>query len=402
MSLPLTDKKIVLGISGSIAVYKVADWLRSLLKEGGEVNVIMTEAATRFVSPLTFAALSGKKVYSSMFEEENAENIPHISLARDCDLILIAPATAQTIARLAHGLADDLLSAVTLATKAKVVVCPAMNSSMYLHPATQANINKLKEYGYTVVDPASGLMACNEKGPGRLPEWNVIRESILQALAPQDLHGCPVLITAGPTIEPIDSVRFISNRSTGKMGFALARAAHQRGAQVTLITGPSNLPHPPGVHVVSVLTANEMHEAVMTRYDRNRVIVKAAAVSDFRPKTVRSEKIKKAAASLTMTLQPNPDILQELGDRGKESKHPPLLIGFAAESRDHLDEGARKLRDKNLDLIVVNDISATDAGFAVDTNRVTILARNSDASELPLLSKEETAHRIWNRVVKML
>lgn len=398
----LDGKKIVLGVSGSIAAYKAADWTRLLRKEGALINVVMTEAGRQFVSPLTFAALSGGKVYSDMFDETVAEKIPHINLARNCDLMLIAPATAQTVAKLAHGSADDLLSTVILATDAKVIVCPAMNSKMFLHPATQANINKLKEYGYIIVEPDTGAMACGEEGPGRLAEWEVVRQSILATLAPQDLQDRSILITAGPTRESLDPVRFLSNRSTGKMGYALAATAKQRGASVILISGPTNLQPPVGVEFIQVTTGDEMYEAVIGRYRQMDIVVKAAAVSDYRPATTESHKIKKGDADLSLPLKPNRDILKELGERKKKEGASPLLVGFAAESRNHLEEGKRKLAEKNLDLIAINDITGKDAGFAADTNRVILLDPDGTEEDLPLLAKEEIANRIWDSVLRIM
>ncbi|MDG4476905.1 bifunctional phosphopantothenoylcysteine decarboxylase/phosphopantothenate--cysteine ligase CoaBC [Thiovibrio frasassiensis] len=400
MSL-LTDKKILLGITGSIAAYKVADWVRALRREGCQITVVMTEAACRFISPLTMAALSGNPVHTTMFGAEAPETIPHITLAREHDLLVIAPASAQTIARLAHGLADNLLATVALASSGPVLVCPAMNSVMFQHPATQANLATIRSYGYTVVEPDSGKMACDEEGPGRLTDWETVRQAILTFFAPQTLADEHVLITAGPTREPFDPVRFLSNPSTGKMGYALAATAKQRGATVTLISGPTALPVPPGVRRIQVTTAAEMREEVMHCLAAATIVLKAAAVSDYRFSETEPHKVKKGQGNLSLALAANPDILKELGDLKKESPQFPFLIGFAAESRDHLGEGARKLKEKNLDLIVVNDIGGTETGFAADTNRVTLLDRNGVQEDLPLLSKEETAHRIWDAVARL-
>jgi phosphopantothenoylcysteine decarboxylase/phosphopantothenate--cysteine ligase len=397
----LTDKKILLGITGSIAAYKAAEWVRELRREGAEVRVIMTSAATRFVAPLTFAALTGNKVSGEMFDPEDAEHIPHISLAAEADLVLIGPATAMTIARLAHGMADDLLSAVVLATKAPVVICPAMNSNMYENPATGHNLDLVRKFGHTVVDPGCGSLACNTEGPGRLADWLTVREAVYCALSAQDLAGREVLITAGPTHEPLDPVRYLGNRSSGKMGFAMAATARRRGAKVTLVTGPVNLDDLPGIEMIRVDTAEEMAREVLERSDSMSVVVKAAAVSDFRPAELSPCKLKKSGATLAMKLATNPDILKSLGEKKKEGQ-PPLLVGFAAESNDLIEEGRRKLAEKNLDLIAINDITADDAGFAVDTNRIIILDRDGSEERLPLLSKEATSDLIWNRVVKML
>ncbi|MFO7604884.1 MAG: bifunctional phosphopantothenoylcysteine decarboxylase/phosphopantothenate--cysteine ligase CoaBC [Desulfurivibrionaceae bacterium] len=397
----LTDKTIIFAVSGGIAAYKAADWIRKLRREGAGVQVVMTVDATRFVTPLTFAALSGQKVYEGMFDPDDAERIPHISLAAKADLILVAPATAQTIARLASGMADDLPSALVLANQSPVIICPAMNSNMYLHPATQTNLERLKSYGYLIVDPDSGCLACDTEGPGRLADWSSAKEAIYSALSEQDLAGRKVLVTAGPTHEPLDPVRYLSNRSSGRMGFALAVTARRRGAEVTLVTGPTEFPDPPGMNVVRITTAEEMAAEVLERSAGMDVIVKAAAVSDFRPADYSTGKLKKAGAGFTLELSKNRDILKILGEN-KEKRPLPLLVGFAAESNNFIEEGWRKLRDKNLDLLAINDITSEDAGFGVETNRITLLNRNGDQEKIPLLSKEDTASLIWRRVAGLL
>lgn len=391
----LTGKKILLGVCGSIAAYKACDITRNLRKLGAEVTVIVTSGGARFVTPLTFAALSATKVYGAMFDEHEAHTIPHINLARDHDLILVAPATAQTIGRFAGGLADDLLSAVVLAADCPVVVCPAMNSKMFTHPATQANLKKIASFGYQVVQPDSGLMACEEEGPGRLPEWSVLLNAVEQVFTPQHLVGKRVLITAGPTEEPLDPVRYLSNRSSGKMGYALARDAMLRGAQVVLVSGPCCLAPPPHVEVVAVRTAQEMYDAVLCRFEEMDIIVKCAAVSDFRPAQCATEKLKKDGADLHLELAANKDILSALGERKKDQ----FLVGFAAESENHLEEGRRKLAAKNLDMIVINDIKGESTGFQSDTNKVTLVTRGGAVKELELLSKDQTARAIFDEVV---
>ena len=392
----LTGKKILLGVCGSIAAYKACDIVRSLRKLGAEVTVIVTSGGARFVTPLTFAALSATKVYGGMFDEQDAHAIPHINLARDHDLILVAPATAQTIARFAQGMADDLLSAVVLAADCPVVVCPAMNSKMFSHPATQANLQMISSsYGYQVVQPDSGPMACKEEGPGRLPEWPIIQAAVERGFAPQNLAGKKVLITAGPTEEPLDPVRYLSNRSSGKMGYALARNAMLRGAKVMLVSGPCALPPPLNVDMVQVRTAQEMYGAVFSHFEEMDIIVKCAAVSDFRPSQCAAEKIKKGGADLSLDLVANKDILLNLGERKKGQ----FLVGFAAESENHLKEGERKLADKNLDIIVVNDIKGEATGFQSDTNKVTILSRDGAVKELELQSKDQTAQAIFDEVL---
>ncbi|MBV5316241.1 MAG: bifunctional phosphopantothenoylcysteine decarboxylase/phosphopantothenate--cysteine ligase CoaBC [Desulfobulbaceae bacterium] len=394
----LQGKRILLGVTGSIAAYKAAEWVRSLVKEEAMVTVVMTRSAERFVAPLTFSALSGNPVYRDMFADESERVMAHINLSREADVILVAPATAQTIARLSMGLADDLLATVILAARVPVVFCPAMNSNMWAHPATQENIKRLQHFGYHLVHPDSGTLACGDVGDGRLPEWDVARETLLALFEPDDLIGKKVLITAGPTREPLDPVRFLSNRSSGKMGFALARTARRRGAEVTLITGPVSLPDPPCMEVIRVTTAEDMEKMVMSRASAVQVIVKSAAVADFKPAACQVHKIKKTSQGLHLALEKNTDILKKLGEN---RKHGQILVGFAAESRDHAGEGLRKLQEKNLDLIVVNDILGTQTGFDVETNQVTLIDRKGSAV-LPLLTKEDTANRIWDSVVSLL
>jgi phosphopantothenoylcysteine decarboxylase / phosphopantothenate---cysteine ligase len=400
MTSLLTGKKILFGVSGSIAVYKAAEWVRNLTKDDAEVSVVMTDAATRFVSSLTFAALSGRRVYTDMFERDAGEQVTHINLARENDLVIIAPATAQTIAKLAHGLADDLLSALMLANKSKVLVFPAMNSNMYSHAATQANLNKLREYGYGVISPEHGKLACGDEGIGRLVDWEIAREKILSTFAVQDLRDQTVLVSAGPTWESFDPARLLSNRSTGKMGYALARVARRRGARVILVSGPCGGSPPPGAEMVNVMSGTEMHDAIMAQYDNADIIVMAAAVSDYRPGKTMAQKLKKGTKSIELELVPNPDILKKLGAKKNKSKRP-LLIGFAAESMEHLEAGQRKLKEKNLDLIVINDILGKDTGFGTDTNQVSLIDRDYQLEKLPLVTKEECAEMIWDKVVKL-
>lgn len=395
----MQGRKILFGVTGSIAACKAATWVSSLVKEEAQVTVMMTEAATRFVTPLTFGALSGHQVYNNMFSTDAEEIMAHITLSGDADAVLIAPATAQTIAQLAQGMADNLLSAAVLASAAPVVVCPAMNSKMLAHPATQRNLTILKELGYLVVEPETGPLACGEVGTGRLAEWDTVREVLQGLFVEQDLAGQQILITAGPTREPLDPARYLSNRSSGKMGYFLARTARRRGAEVTLISGPTNLPAPPGITLVPVQTAAEMAKAVKEHAENASIIVKAAAVADFRPKNVASLKIKKSTAALQLELEPNQDILANLG-KGKVQRPDQLLVGFAAESNNHEAEGRRKLEAKQADLIVVNDILGKQTGFDVDTNQVTFITQEG-AEQLALLSKEETANRIWDKVIAL-
>ena len=396
-----SGKKIVVGVTGSIAAFKVAGWVSSLAKEGADVSVVMTDAACRFVTPLTYGALSGNPVLTDMFRAEESHAISHIQLGQEADLVLIAPATANTIAKLAHGFADDLLSTTVLAADCKVLVAPAMNSRMLLNLATQRNIEILKELGYGIIEPESGKMACKTEGPGRLPEWEDVREQLLAFCTTQDLSGEKILITAGPTREALDPARFLSNRSSGKMGYALARMARRRGAEVLLISGPTALPTPYGVQRQNIQTAAEMHQAVMETCENENVsvIIKSAAVSDFCPETTEAEKVKKDHAEFVLKLKQTPDILRELGKNKEEYKY--LLVGFAAESCEHRKAAEKKLYKKNLDLIAINDISGKDTGFETDTNQVTLLDA-SGYTDLPLTSKEQTAHLILDRIVTLL
>jgi len=396
MSISFAGKRIVVGVTGSIAAFKVAGWVSALAKDEALVDVVLSESAAKFVSALTFTSLSGRPVYTDMFAAELEGTISHIGLARSADCILIAPATAQSIARLAHGLADDLLSTTVLAADVPVIVCPAMNAHMYNHPATTRNIETLKSYGYLVIDPDSGLMACGEEGSGRLPEWEQVADYVLRQTTEPDLAGQKVLVTAGPTREPYDPARFISNRSSGKMGYALARTAFIRGGDVTLISGPTSLTPPPGIEFISIATAREMYDAVMAHYQDKSIIVKAAAVADFRCAEQSEEKIKKDRSPALIHLEQNPDILKRLGAVRDPEKQ--LLIGFAAESSDIEEEGRKKFLSKKLDLIGVNDITAEHAGFEVDTNQVTLIDANRTVKLLHT-SKLKTADLIWDHVV---
>lgn len=399
MGRVLAGKRIVVGVTGSIAAFKVAGWVSRLAKEEARVAVIMTESARQFVSPLTFSALSGEKTYCSMFDGDLSSAMTHIELAQEAALFIIAPASAQTIARLAYGMADDLLSATVLATRAPVVVCPAMNSKMFLHAATQDNIGRLRELGYIVVDPDSGMMACKDDGPGRLVEYESIQEVVLKCLSVGDFKDEKILITAGPTQEAMDPARFISNRSSGKMGYALARSAYRRGAEVTLVSGPTALECPYGVKRIEIVSAQEMYDAVMAESGEASVIIKSAAVSDFKPAVCHSHKVKKEKVESAIELQQNPDILFELGQR--KERDSQVIVGFAAESDNIEEEARKKLHRKNLDLIAVNDITEDNAGFGVDTNRITLLDAQT-VTHLPLTSKSDTADLILDSVSNIL
>ena len=393
----LKNKKIILGVTGGIAAYKAAELVRELVRSGAEVFVVMTRSAQAFITPLTFQTLSGNKVATELFSLIEESEIGHISLADRADLLVIAPATANAIGKIAGGIADDLLTTIVMAAKAPVLLAPAMNVHMWENPFCQENIRKLRGRGYHFIDPEAGELACGYEGKGRLAEIPAIVEEIRSILSPKDLSGDILLVTAGPTEEPIDPVRFLSNRSSGKMGFALARAACLRGAQVILVSGPSALPALPRVKSIPVRTAAEMREAVLENLAQASVLVMAAAVSDYRPRGTSPEKIKKSDAELTLPLELNPDILCEAGQR----KGKRLLIGFAAETENLLANARKKLAEKNLDLIVANDVSRPGAGFAVDTNIVKVIDRSGKVEELPLMSKEDLADRVLDRVLSL-
>ncbi|TKB09324.1 bifunctional phosphopantothenoylcysteine decarboxylase/phosphopantothenate--cysteine ligase CoaBC [Desulforhopalus sp. IMCC35007] len=393
-----SGKNIVVCVTGSIAAFKTAIWVSDLAKEEALVHVIMSRSAEKFITPLTFGALSGNLVHTDMFMGEANNSMAHIDLGRDADIVVIAPASANTIAKLAAGFADNLITTTVLATRAPVLVFPAMNSRMYDNPATVRNIEILKGLGFTVINPGSGMMACKEEGQGRLPDWDLAKECLAAALAKQDLAGRRILVTAGPTREAIDPARFLGNRSSGKMGYALARCAKRRGAQVILVSGPTALSQPHGVERVDVKSAREMAKAVHFHAEDCDVIIKAAAVADYRPETSFTEKVKKEGIDLNLALIQNPDILFELG---KKKKQGQVLVGFAAESENLRQEGQRKLDRKNLDLIAVNDISATSSGFEVDTNKVLLIDRSGE-QQLPLTTKDGTADLILDRIVSIL
>ena len=396
MKSTFAGKKIVVGVSGSISAFKVVGWVSTLVQEEALVEVIMTAASQEFVAPLSFESLTGRPVHATMFGGVT-EPMAHINLGRECDCILVAPASAQTIGRLANGLADDLLAATVLAATVPVIVCPAMNSRMYQHPATQANLNKLHDYGYTVIDPDSGSMACGDQGVGRLVEWERARERILRSICVQDLAGQRILVTAGPTHETYDPARFITNRSSGKMGYAIARTAYRRGADVTLISGPTALSVPEGVETIPISSAADMYEAVMGMADRFSIIVKAAAVSDFRPAEMHQHKIKKQEGPPVIELLQTQDILRELGKKRNPAKQ--LLIGFAAESTDHHLHGKKKREEKALDLIVVNDIASSHTGFGSDNNQLSVISEEGEV-RFPLASKMQCADFLWDHVIE--
>ncbi len=392
----LTNKTVVLGITGSIAAYKAADIASKLTQDGAMVEVVMTESATRFIAPLTLRSITGRPVVTDMFELASEFSIEHIALAEAAEVVVIAPATANIIAKLAAGIADDMLTCTVLATEAPVILAPAMNVNMFQNSITQENLNKLKARGFTIVDPAYGRLASGKMGLGRLADVDKIIGTIKQVLGRSgDLAGKRIVVTAGGTQEPIDPVRHIGNRSSGKMGYALAEAARDRGAEVKLITAPTALPQPGGMEVVPVKTATEMKEAVAKAVAQADALIMAAAVADYQPKDVAKAKIKKEAPTLTLELIRTPDILTEV-------KGDFLKIGFAAESEDIVANAKQKLEKKQLDIIVANDITDADSGFGVDTNKVTLIDRDGKIEELSLMSKREVADRILDRVVELL
>ncbi len=393
----LKGKTIVLALSGSIACYKAAEVTRILVDEGATVRVIMTKNAQEFITPLTFQTLSGNPVATDTFSLTQESEIGHIRLADSADALLIAPATANIIGKLASGIADDLLTTVIMATTAPVLIAPAMNVYMYDNPILQQNVAKLRSFGYSLIEPGEGPLACGYEGKGRLANPVDIVEEVKSVLTKKDLTGENVLITAGPNREPIDPVRFISNHSTGKMGFALARIAKRRGATVTLISGPTSLVPPYGVNFCRVDRALEMHEATTRYYSAATIVIMAAAVADYRPVHMAMEKIKKGGGSFTLELERNPDIAIELG----KHKEDGFLVGFATETEDLITNAQRKLIEKNLDLIVANDVTQEGAGFATDTNIVTLIDRAGKIEPLPLMTKDEAATIIFDRILDL-
>lgn len=395
--MSLSNKNILLGITGGIAAYKSAEIVRGLVKKGAGVRVVMTESATRFITPLTLAVLSKNQVNTGLWEG-GQEKIDHVSISSQSDLFLIAPATANTLGKIAHGLADNLLANLFLTFKGPVVVCPSMNSSMYLHPAVQANLEILRQRGVHILEPDVGELACGEEGVGRMPAPDAIVaevESILMKTA--KLSGKKILITAGPTREFFDAVRFISNPSSGKMGYAIAEAAARRGADVVLVSGPSLLPKPAGVRLVSVVTAEEMNEAVLSNLKGVDAAIMAAAVSDYRPVGRHPGKLKKGEEKISNDLERTPDILENAGKR----KNGFLLVGFAAETGDLLENAREKMLRKNCDMMVGNLVDSKGSGFESDENEVVVLSRKKDSvDKLPLMRKRQAAERIMDKIIE--
>ncbi|MBU3110714.1 bifunctional phosphopantothenoylcysteine decarboxylase/phosphopantothenate--cysteine ligase CoaBC [Clostridium lacusfryxellense] len=391
------SKSVVIGVTGGIAVYKALDVISRLKKENVEVYVIMTKAAKEFVNPISFQTLSQNIVIGDMFEEPKAWELQHISLAKKADLVVVVPATANIIGKVANGISDDMLTTTIMATNAPVIFAPAMNVNMYNNKILQGNIQKLKSYGYDFIDPTSGRLACGDIGEGKLAPTEDIFEIIMSKLYPiKDMIGTKVLVTAGPTIAPIDPVRFITNRSSGKMGYAIAREARDRGAIVTLISGPCHEKEPLGVSIIKINTNDEMRTAVIKNYENSNIVIKAAAVSDYKSKIYSSQKIKKSENGLNLEFVRDNDILQELGSLKKKQ----ILVGFAAESNDLLQNAKAKLLKKNLDYIVANDITKTDVGFGTDDNKVIILSKDNDPIAIEKMSKKEIARELFNLINK--
>lgn len=393
---------VVLGVGGGIAAYKAAELARTLMRQGLTVNCVLTRSAGEFITPLTLAALTGRKVITDLFgnrsgEEILASSVEHIQVAQENDVLVVAPATADLLAKFANGLADDFLTTTYLAFTGPVVLAPAMNTNMWQHPATVANLAALRARGHRVVGPEAGELACGTVGPGRLAEVETIAAAVSGALAKQDMQGEVVLISAGPTQEPLDPVRYITNRSSGKMGYALAEAAAARGARVILVSGPVAIPAPAGVEVVPVRTAQEMRDAILDRLEEATVIVKSAAVADYRVANVAPQKIKKTAARLSLDLDPTPDILAEVGAK----KGDRLLIGFAAETTNMVAEARRKLETKRADMIVGNVVNVAGSGFESDQNEVTLVMATGAAVALPRAPKREIAQQIFDHALRL-
>ena len=396
----LKNKTVVIGVSGGIAVYKTLDVISRLRKLGVNVYVIMTKSATEFVTPLSFQSLSQNYVVCDMFEDPKTWDVEHISLAKRADVFLISPATANVIGKLANGIADDMLTTTVMATKGKVLIAPAMNTNMYENPIVQRNITTLKDLGYKFVEPESGRLACGDIGKGKLASPETIVQEVVKLLSvEEDLNGKSIIVTAGPTVESIDPMRYITNRSTGKMGYSIAKQAIERGADVTLITGPTNLTPPQNLKkLVKVESAEDMYNAVVENLDENQVIIKSAAVADYKPKTYSNKKIKKSDDDLVISLDRNKDIAYEIGKIKKDK----ILVGFAAETNDLIENAKGKVKKKNLDFIVANDLTKEGAGFGVDTNIVKIIDKNGNITEYPKMKKEEVANVILDKVKLLL
>ena len=395
----LEGRTVVLAVTGSIAAYKIANLASMLVKQKADVQVLMTENATHFINPITFETLTGHKCLIDTFDRNFQYSVEHVALAKRADVVLIAPASANVIGKVANGIADDMLTTTVMACPCPKIISPAMNTNMYENPIVQENLEKLKRYGYTIIEPEVGLLACKDVGAGKLPSEQVLLDYINKEIHfEKDLAGKKILVTAGPTIEAIDPVRFISNHSSGRMGYALARVAMERGAKVTLVTGPVSLSVPPFVKIVQIQSAQDMFEAVTDVSDAQDIIIKAAAVADYTPVSVASEKIKKADGDGTIALKRTRDILKYLGEHKREKQ---FLCGFSMETENMLENSRKKLENKNLDMVVANNLKVDGAGFGVDTNVITIITKDN-AAELPLMSKEEAAAAILDSIVRYI
>lgn len=393
----LKGKTVVLAVSGSIAAYKIASLASALGKLHADVQVLMTQNATNFINPITFETLTGNKCLVDTFDRNFQYSVEHVALAKRADVVLVAPASANVIGKIANGIADDMLTTTVMACKCKKIISPAMNTQMFENPIVQDNLKKLEHYGYEVIQPAVGLLACKDVGKGKMPEPETLLEYILQEVAyEKDLKGKKILVTAGPTQEPIDPVRYLTNHSSGKMGYAIAKVCSMRGAEVTLVSGKTAIKPPLFVDLVPVTTAREMYEAVTGRSDRQDIVIKAAAVADYRPKTISEQKVKKTDEELSIEMERTDDILKYLGEHKRANQ---FLCGFSMETEHMLENSRKKLKKKNLDMIVANNVKVEGAGFAGDTNIVTLITAD-DETQLPLLSKEETAVEIMNKILE--
>ena len=393
----LKGKTVVLAVSGSIAAYKIASLASALKKLHANVQVLMTKNAVNFINPITFESLTGNKCLVDTFDRNFQYSVEHVALAKQADVVLVAPASANVIGKIAHGIADDMLTTTVMACKCKKIIAPAMNTNMFDNPILQDNLKILEHYGYEVISPAVGYLACGDTGAGKMPEPELLLQYILREIAyEKDMQGKRVLVTAGPTQESIDPVRFITNHSTGKMGYAFAKMCMLRGAEVTLVSGPTSIAKPEFVHVVDVVTAKEMYEEVTKRAKDQDIIIKAAAVADYRPKSVSSEKMKKKDDDLAIPMERTDDILKFLGEHKKEHQ---FLCGFSMETENMLENSRKKLEKKHLDMIVANNLKVEGAGFAGDTNVVTIITGQEEVS-LGKMTKEETALRILDEILK--
>lgn len=394
----LKNKTILLGVTGSIAAYKIAYLASALVKQEADVHVLMTQNATNFINPITFETLTGNKCLIDTFDRNFQYDVEHVALAARADILMVAPASANVIGKLAHGIADDMLTTTALACRCPILVSPTMNTRMYENPIVQDNLTTLKHYGMKVIEPAVGFLACRDTGAGKMPEPELLLKYIeLEIACEKDMRGLHVLVTAGPTMEAIDPVRYITNHSTGKMGYAIAKACAQRGAQVTLVSGKTAIEPPLGVQYVPVTSAHDMFEAVKARREEQDVIIKAAAVADYRPAVISDEKMKKSSEELTLELEKTTDILKYLGEHKREGQ---FLCGFSMETQNMLENSRAKLHKKNLDMIVANNLKTAGAGFGTDTNVITMITENDEIS-LEMMSKEEVAHQIINRILEL-